>query len=77
MPPSHLDANGFVRLDEPDDDPQARAQAIARCQLCDDDGYRRGMVCSHIDHYAATTAGRAAVTAELEKIRNRRKGATA
>jgi hypothetical protein len=70
-----LDANGFVRLDN-DEDHQARAAAITACQLCDDDGYRGTTVCDHIDHYAETTAGRAAVNAELERIRNRRKGAT-
>lgn len=52
-----LDANGFVRLDEPDDDPQARAQAIAACALCDDDGYRGGTVCDHVDHSAAAKRG--------------------
>lgn len=46
--------------------------AITDCQRCDDDGYRGGTVCDHRDHYADTAAGRAAVTAELAKIRNRR-----
>lgn len=52
-------------------------QAITACQLCDDDGYRGATVCDHVDHYADTAAGRAAVTAALAKIRNRHRGATA
>lgn len=52
--------------------PHLDPTAIAACQLCDDDGYRGGTVCDHRDHYADTAAGRAAVTAELAKIRNRR-----
>lgn len=47
-----LDANGFVRRD-----PQGRAQDVARCRLCDDDGYRGGMVCDHEDHTAAARRG--------------------
>lgn len=58
----------------PGDDPPAHLDpaAITACPLCDDDGYRGGTVCDHRDHYADTAAGRAAVTAELAKIRNRR-----
>lgn len=64
----------------PGDDrpPHLGPAAIAACQLCDADGYRGGTVCDHREHYADTTAGRAAVNAELAKIRNRRtRGATA
>lgn len=59
---------------DPGDDQPAHLDpaAITACQRCDDDGYRGGTVCDHRDHYADTTAGRAAVTAELAKIRNRR-----
>lgn len=65
--PDHLDANGFVILD-PDD----QHADITRCQLCDNHGYRGTTVCDHHDHYATTANGRAAVAAELDRIRNRR-----
>lgn len=55
---SNLDENGFARIDEPDDDPQlARAQAIAHCDMCDDDGYRGHTVCDHQDHRPAAQRG--------------------
>lgn len=65
---------------DPGDDhpPHLDPAAITACQRCDDDGYHGLAVCDHHDHYADTTAGRAAVTAALAKIRNRRtRGATA
>lgn len=62
-----LDANGYVQLDD-DGTPtpaqqraQLRADAIARCNLCDDDGYRGGVVCDHRDHTEAATRGMAKI----------------
>ncbi|MBU8830858.1 hypothetical protein [Mycolicibacterium goodii] len=44
----------------------ARAQAIAHCGLCDDDGYRAGIVCTHDPAQADTNAsGMAKVRAVL------------
>ena len=34
-----------------------RAQAVANCGLCDDDGYRGSTVCDHVDHAAAAKRG--------------------
>lgn len=51
------------------------AQAIAKCQLCDREGYRRPeltVVCDHVDRSASTASGRALVQAELDKIRRRK-----
>lgn len=57
-------------------DPQGRVYAISQCGLCDDDGYRGSAVCDHQDHTADYAGpGRAAVQAELEKIRQRQGGA--
>lgn len=39
----------------------ARLSAIARCQLCDDDGYRGCTVCDHIDHAGACKRGMALI----------------
>lgn len=70
-----LAAAALVGDDRP---PHLDPAAIGDCQLCDADGYRGTTVCDHREHYADTTAGRAAVNAELAKIRNRRNpGATA
>lgn len=38
-----------------------RRAEIARCGLCDDDGYRGNRVCHHIDHAAAARRGMALV----------------
>lgn len=54
MPDSHLDDDGFVVLDNP---AEIRAQEIARCGLCDVDGYIGGTVCDHIDHRQAARRG--------------------
>lgn len=35
--------------------------AVADCGLCDDDGYRGGTVCDHIDHAGAARRGMALV----------------
>jgi hypothetical protein len=41
--------------------PEERAQSIAHCGLCDDDGYRGGTVCDHADHAAAAKRGMAMI----------------
>lgn len=58
---SHLDANGFVILDDPQ---AARAQEIAHCGLCDDDGYHGSTVCDHQAH--STVEGRQAAREILQ-----------
>ena len=61
--PSHLNDDGTVALDP--DDAQARALAIVNCGLCDDDGYRGGSVCDHVDHSAAARRGMDAIRAQM------------
>ncbi len=39
----------------------ARAQAVAHCDLCDDDGYRGHRVCPHVDYASAAKRGMALV----------------
>lgn len=41
------------------------ALAIARCELCDDDGYRAGLPCDHVDRTETAARGIAAVRAAL------------
>ena len=55
-----------------DEQPAARkadailaAAAIARCHLCDTDGYRGTSVCDHIDHRPAAARGMAKVRAAM------------
>lgn len=43
------------------------AQHRAACRLCDDDGYRNGQVCDHVDHAPAARRGIAACRAALRK----------
>lgn len=43
------------------------ARAIAKCALCDTDGYRGSSVCDHIDHRAAADRGMALVREALAK----------
>ena len=45
------------RYGEPTPTPAERAQAIADCALCNDDGYRGSTVCDHIDRAAAAKRG--------------------
>ena len=40
---------------------EIRNAAIARCTLCDGDGYRGGTVCDHTDHRDAAKRGMAMV----------------
>ncbi|HJT95555.1 MAG TPA: hypothetical protein VJ777_27050 [Mycobacterium sp.] len=35
----------------------AKCAAIARCHLCDEDGYRRGLVCDHVDRTETARRG--------------------
>lgn len=51
-----------------DDLEAIRAQAIAHCELCDDEGYRCARVCDHIDHVAQSAHGRALAQAALAEI---------
>jgi len=41
------------------------AYAIAECGLCDDDGYRGGHPCDHIDHASAAARGMALIRAAM------------
>jgi hypothetical protein len=43
------------------------SMAIVDCQLCDDDGYRNGVVCDHVDRIGVAEAGMAKVRAALAK----------
>jgi hypothetical protein len=43
----------------------AAERAIAGCDLCDDDGYRGGAVCDHIDHSHAAKRGMALIRATM------------
>lgn len=43
------------------------AAAIARCDFCDEDGYRSGVVCDHVDRTETARAGAALVRAALAK----------
>lgn len=46
---------------------EAQALARANCTLCDDDGYRNGLICDHVDHAPAARRGIAACRAALAK----------
>lgn len=46
-----------------------RAIEIASCGLCDDDGYRGGVICDHVDRAETAAAGSAAVQAALKSSR--------
>lgn len=63
------DRYGTPDDDQPDqprlDTIDAQRLARARCTLCDDDGYRCGLVCDHIDHASAARRGMIAVSAAL------------
>lgn len=48
-----------------------QARARAACTLCDDDGYRNGQVCDHVDHAPAARRGIAACRAALTKEHTR------
>ncbi|SBS73842.1 hypothetical protein MHPYR_180086 [uncultured Mycobacterium sp.] len=75
MPDRNLDENGFVALDPEPTRSHLDPQAIADCSLCDDQGYRGGVVCDHVDHAAESEHGRALARAELARIRERKAGA--
>ena len=72
--PNHLNPDGSVREDALPDDlwaanerAQARALAVVRCGLCDDDGYRELAVCDHVDHTEAARRGMAKVREVLNR----------
>lgn len=46
---------------------EAKIAAIALCGLCDDEGYRGGRVCDHVDRLAIAKAGAAKARAALAK----------
>lgn len=46
---------------------QLRAHAVAACTLCDETGYRNGVVCDHVDRTETAAAGAALVRAALAK----------
>lgn len=62
----HLNPDGTVNLDATDDGPSAQALAIVNCGMCDDDGYRGGTVCDHIDRAAVAKRGMQLVKRALE-----------
>jgi hypothetical protein len=45
---------------------EARQRAIGDCELCDEDGYRSGIVCDHVDRTQTAANGMAAVQAALK-----------
>jgi hypothetical protein len=61
-------------LDAPDDlwAAEARAQAVASCGMCDDDGYRGVYVCDHVDHSATSERGSALVREALAAAKAKR-----
>lgn len=50
-------------------DPEARAYAVTKCQLCDDQGYRGNYVCDHVDRTETARRGIAACRAALEAMK--------
>ncbi|UJL29953.1 hypothetical protein HZU38_05480 [Mycolicibacterium vanbaalenii] len=62
----HLNPDGTVNLDAEPDGPGAQALAIVNCGLCDDEGYRGGTVCDHIDRAAVAKRGMQLVKRALE-----------
>lgn len=66
MPDRLLNEDGtVVDLDAP----VSRAEAIANCTRCDSTGYRGRVVCDHRERTPGP--GRAAMQAELDRIRHR------
>jgi hypothetical protein len=45
----------------------AKAQEIARCELCDDDGLRGMHVCNHVDYSGPARRGMALIREALAK----------
>ena len=48
--------------------------AVARCVLCDSNGYIGGTVCDHVDHRGAAKRGMAMVKPILDEIERKRRG---
>lgn len=69
---THLNPDGTVNLDAADDGTSAQTLAIVNCGMCDDEGYRGGTVCDHIDRISTTERGRGLMRAELDRIRQRK-----
>lgn len=70
---SHLDDDGFVVLDvDPDRPAHLDLEAVVACGLCDDEGYRSGVICDHRDHMAESVNGRAEAARVLADIAARR-----
>lgn len=44
-----------------------RAEEVAHCELCDDDGYRNGVPCDHVDRSETAERGMAKVRAAMAK----------
>lgn len=60
-------------LDRLNDERHLSAQAVADCQLCDDDGYTPALrVCDHIDHRPAAKRGSALCRKALDEAKARR-----
>lgn len=64
MPDRYGDHDPIAAL-PPAEQAQLRAQAIANCGLCDQDGYRRLTVCDHTDHAPAAKHGMAQIRAAM------------
>lgn len=64
MPDRYGDHDPIAAL-PPAEQAQLRAQAIANCGLCDQDGYRRLTVCDHTDHTPAAKRGMAQIRAAM------------
>lgn len=62
-----IEAQAAALRDQRRQDAQTRIDAIARCALCDPDGYRNGKVCDHVDRSHTARDGMAAVRAALTK----------
>lgn len=69
MPDRHLDENGFVIDPDAGTPAHLTAHAIVDCGLCDDDGYRGGHVCDHVDRSETHVRGMARVRQVLAKDR--------
>jgi hypothetical protein len=61
---------GMDAYEPPEDEPidrAARVMAIVNCPLCDDEGYRGGSVCDHIDRTDTYRRGMAKVREALAR----------
>ncbi len=71
MPDRYSDADSWPVVPPPQVAPdehwaaQRRRDAVLGCDLCDDDGYRGGLVCDHIDHTEAAVRGMTAIRRQM------------